>query len=168
MLTKADGTKFGKTEGGTVWLDPELTSPYAFHQFWLNAEDAKVMDYLKIFSCRSHDELAELAEQTEQAPYKRLAQRALADDVTDLVHGVEARKAADEAARALFGRGELAALDDATISAVMGRSRQPRSPPGTASCRRSWMHWRPAVWSPQSRLRAGRSRKAAPTSTMRR
>ncbi|MCT3002555.1 tyrosine--tRNA ligase [Propionibacterium freudenreichii] len=120
LLTKADGTKFGKTEGGTVWLDPELTSPYAFHQFWLNAEDAKVMDYLKIFSFRSHDELAELAEQTEQAPYKRLAQRALADDVTDLVHGVEARKAADEAARALFGRGELAALDDATISAVMG------------------------------------------------
>ncbi len=120
LLTKADGTKFGKTEGGTVWLDPELTSPYAFHQFWLNAEDAKVMDYLKIFSFRSRDEIAELAEQTAAAPHKRIAQRALADDVTDLVHGVDARRAADLAAQALFGRGELESLDADTLKSVMG------------------------------------------------
>ncbi|GAA2178793.1 tyrosine--tRNA ligase [Brooklawnia cerclae] len=119
LLTKADGTKFGKTETGTVWVDPELTSPFAFHQFWLNAEDAKVVDYLKIFSWRTRDEIAELDDQTRNRPQARAAQRALADDITDLVHGRAERESAELAGRALFGRGELAALPPGTLSAVM-------------------------------------------------
>ena len=119
LLTKADGTKFGKTESGTVWLDPTLTSPYAFHQFFLNAEDAKVVDYLKVFSFRSREEIEALAQATIDAPYKREAQRALADDVTDLVHGVAEREAAVAAASALFGRGELAELSAQTLDGVV-------------------------------------------------
>ena len=119
LLTKADGTKFGKTESGTVWLDPTLTSPYAFHQFFLNAEDAKVVDYLKVFSFRSREEIEALAQATIDAPYKREAQRALADDVTDLVHGVVEREAAVAAASALFGRGELAELSAQTLDGVV-------------------------------------------------
>ena len=119
LLTKADGTKFGKTESGTVWLDPELTSPYAFHQFFLNAEDAKVIDYLKVFSFRSREEIEALEQATIDAPFKREAQRALADDVTDIVHGVEERQAAVAAAGALFGRGELAELTPETLESVI-------------------------------------------------
>lgn len=119
LLTKADGTKFGKTESGTVWLDADMTSPYAFHQFFLNAEDAKVIDYLKVFSPRSQDEIAELERATADTPHLRLAQRALADDVTDLVHGVVERQAATDAAHALFGRGELRDLPQATLAAAM-------------------------------------------------
>lgn len=119
LITKADGTKFGKTEGGAVWLDPELTSPYAFHQFFLNAEDAKVIEYLKVFTFRTPEEIAELEKATAEAPFKREAQKALADDVTDFVHGVEQRKAAVAAAQALFGRGELGELDDITLAGVM-------------------------------------------------
>lgn len=119
LLTKSDGTKFGKTESGTVWIDPDLTSAFAFHQFWLNAEDAKVIDYLKIFSWRDRDEIAELEKMTADAPHKRAAQHALADDVTDLVHGSDQRKAADLAGQALFGRGEIRDLDDATIASLM-------------------------------------------------
>lgn len=118
LLTKSDGTKFGKTETGTVWVDAELTSPYAFHQFWLNAEDAKVIDYLKIFSSRDRDEILQLAHETETAPHKRAAQRALADDVTDLVHGIEAREGAVAAAEALFGRGDLAALAPSSLDSL--------------------------------------------------
>ena len=119
LLTKADGTKFGKTEAGTVWLDPELTSPYALHQFFLNAEDAKVIDYLKVFSFRSREEIEELERATGAEPHKRAAQRALADDVTDLVHGVSEREAVSHAAAALFGRGDLADLPVATLESVM-------------------------------------------------
>ncbi len=119
LLTKADGTKFGKTEAGTVWLDPNLTSTYAFHQFFLNAEDAKVIDYLKVFSFRTREEIEELERATDAEPHKRAAQRALADDVTDLVHGVDEREAASAAAGALFGRGELADLPAPTLEGVM-------------------------------------------------
>lgn len=119
LLTKADGSKFGKTETGTVWIDPELTSPFAFHQFWLNAEDAKVIDYLKIFSWRSREEIEDLERQTQEAPFKRAAQRALADDITDLVHGVEERRSAEAAAAALFGRGELRELPEHVLAGVM-------------------------------------------------
>lgn len=119
LLTKADGTKFGKTEGGTVWLDPEMTSPYALHQFFLNAEDSKVIEYLKTFSPRSHDEIAHIEEETAAAPHKRLAQRALADDVADLVHGVPEREAAVAAAAAIFGRAELNTLPEQTVRAVV-------------------------------------------------
>lgn len=119
LLTKADGTKFGKTEAGTVWLDPNLTSTYAFHQFFLNAEDAKVIDYLKVFSFRTRAEIEDLERATEAEPHKRAAQRALADDVTDLVHGVTEREAASAAAGALFGRGELTDLPADTLAGVM-------------------------------------------------
>lgn len=119
LVTKADGTKFGKTESGTVWLDPELTSPYAFHQFFLNAEDAKVIDYLKVFSMRTREEIEDLERATEAEPYKRLAQRALADDVTDLVHGTGEREAAVKAAAALFGREELGTLSEATLASAL-------------------------------------------------
>ena len=119
LLTKADGTKFGKTESGTVWLDGTLTSPYAFHQFFLNAEDSKVIDYLKVFSFRSREEIEELERATIDAPFKREAQRALADDVTDLVHGVAEREAAVAAASALFGRGELERLAPSTLEGVL-------------------------------------------------
>ncbi len=118
LLTKADGTKFGKTEAGTVWLDPEMTSPYAFHQFFLNAEDSQVGSYLKIFTTRSAEEIADLERQTAEAPHLRAAQRALADDITDLVHSVAERQAATAAAGALFGRGELAGLDAGVLAAV--------------------------------------------------
>ncbi|HML51874.1 MAG TPA: tyrosine--tRNA ligase [Propionicimonas sp.] len=118
LLTKADGTKFGKTETGTVWLDPAMTSPYAFHQFFLNAEDAMVGTYLKIFSERGREEIDELLRQTNEAPHLRAAQRALADDITDLVHSRAEREAATSAAAAIFGRGELQDLDSATLAAV--------------------------------------------------
>ena len=119
LLTKADGTKFGKTESGTVWLDPNMTSPYAFHQFFLNAEDTKVVEYLKIFTRRSAEEIAELERQTTESPHLRAAQRALADDITDLVHSPEERKAAAAAAAALFGRDDLAGLPEPTLRAVV-------------------------------------------------
>ncbi len=119
LLTKADGTKFGKTESGTVWLDENLTSVYAFHQFFLNAEDAKVIDYLKVFSFRSREEIEALEQATIDAPHKREAQRALADDVTDLVHGRAEREAAAAAAQALFGRGELQELSAHTLDGVV-------------------------------------------------
>lgn len=131
LLTKADGTKFGKTESGTVWLDPEMTSPYAFHQFFLNAEDAKVIDYLKVFSDRGRDELEDLARQTAEEPHRRAAQRALADDVTDLVHGQAEREAAVDAAAALFGRGDLRALSEGSLAGVakeVGGGSLPREP----------------------------------------
>ena len=118
LLTKADGTKFGKTEAGTVWLDPTMTSPYAFHQFFLNAEDQMVIDYLKIFTVRSPEEIAELELLTGQQPQLRAAQRALADDITDLVHSRAERNAATAAAAALFGQGELRELPQATLEAV--------------------------------------------------
>ncbi len=118
LLTKADGTKFGKSESGTIWLDPQLTSPYAFHQFFLSAEDSMVGTYLRIFSPRGKEEIEALERQTTESPHLRAAQRALADDVTDLVHGVEDRKAAVAAADALFGRGALGELPEPTLRAV--------------------------------------------------
>ncbi|WP_347348878.1 tyrosine--tRNA ligase [Nigerium sp.] len=118
LLTKADGTKFGKTEQGTVWLDPDMTSPYAFHQFFLNAEDSQVMGYLKIFSPRSREEIGDIGRQQAEKPFLRVAQRALADDVTDLVHGRENRVAAERAASAIFGRSELSELNAGVLAAV--------------------------------------------------
>ena len=123
LLTKADGTKFGKTESGTVWLDPAMTTPYAFHQFFLNAEDTKVIEYLKVFSERPRDEIDELERQTVEAPHRRAAQRALADDITALVHSPTERDAAVAAAAALFGRSDLAAADRAD-----GGQRRPGAP----------------------------------------
>ncbi len=118
LLTKADGTKFGKTESGTVWLDPSLTSPYAFSQFWLNADDRDVMKYLKVFSFRPVDELDAIEEEFAAAPHSRLAQKVLAEDVTTMVHGREQYEQAIAAASALFGGGRLEELDPATLGAA--------------------------------------------------
>jgi tyrosyl-tRNA synthetase len=119
LITKADGTKFGKTESGTVWLDRELTSPYAFYQFWIQAEDAMVGTYLRAFTWLTHDEIAELERLTTEKPQAREDQRALARAVTALVHGEDEVARAEAASRALFGRGELAALDAATLAAAV-------------------------------------------------
>jgi len=119
LLTKADGTKFGKSEGGAIWLDPELTSPYAFHQFFLNAEDEKVVEYLKVMTFRARAEIAALEKATKERPAAREAQRALADDVTTLVHGAEQTERAKAAAAALFGRHALGEVDAATLSSAL-------------------------------------------------
>jgi tyrosyl-tRNA synthetase len=119
LVTKADGTKFGKTESGTVWLDEEMTSPYAFYQFWLNCEDSEVVSLLKFFTFRSRAEIEELARATEEKPHLRTAQRALADDVTTLVHGAAETQRIKAASAALFGSGELAELRPATLGAAL-------------------------------------------------
>jgi tyrosyl-tRNA synthetase len=116
LITKADGTKFGKTESGTVWLDPTLTSPYSFYQFWLNQADADVVGYLKVFTFLSRDEIGELERAVAEEPFKREAQRVLAREVTVLVHGEQAADAVIQASQSLFGRGELAGLDEATLA----------------------------------------------------
>lgn len=118
LITKADGTKFGKTESGTVWLDESLTSPYAFSQFWLNADDRDVVKYLKVFSFRSLEEIEQIEAEFTAAPHTRLAQKVLAEDVTTLVHGKEKYEQAIAAAAALFGGGELASLDASTLGAA--------------------------------------------------
>ena len=119
LVTKADGTKYGKTEGGALWLDPEMMSPYAFHQFWLNVEDEKVVELLKIFTFLGRDEIEALAVQTAEKPFLRAGQKALADEVTTLVHGAEETAQAKAAAAALFGGGDLAALEPATLGAAL-------------------------------------------------
>ncbi|MFE3142815.1 tyrosine--tRNA ligase [Streptomyces scopuliridis] len=119
LMTKADGTKFGKTEGGAVWLDPEMTTPYAFYQFWLNVDDRDISAYSRILSFRSQAELEELERATAERPQARAAQRALAEELTTLVHGAEQCAAVVAASRALFGQGELAGLDEATLSAAL-------------------------------------------------
>ncbi|GHG43105.1 tyrosine--tRNA ligase [Flavimobilis marinus] len=121
LITKADGTKFGKSEGGAVWLAPDMMSPYAFYQFWVNADDADVVGWLKIFTFRTREEIDELAAAVQDRPQAREAQRVLAADVTTLVHGAEATAQAIAASQALFGRGDLASIDAATLaSAVVG------------------------------------------------
>lgn len=115
LITKADGTKFGKSEGGAVWLDAGMMSPYAFYQFWINAADEDVIGWLKTFTFRSREEIDALQVSMEEKPFLREAQKALAFDVTALVHGEDATNQAIEAASALFGRGELTGLDLATL-----------------------------------------------------
>ncbi|WP_144682932.1 tyrosine--tRNA ligase [Cellulosimicrobium sp. TH-20] len=119
LITKADGTKFGKTEGGAVWLDADMMSPYAFYQFWLNAADDDVVRFLKIFTFRSREEIAELEAAVQERPGAREAQRTLAADVTTLVHGAAATDAVVAASQALFGRGELDGLDERTLEAAV-------------------------------------------------
>ncbi|MBM7026181.1 tyrosine--tRNA ligase [Clavibacter zhangzhiyongii] len=120
LITNSDGTKFGKSEGNAVWLDPELTSPYAFYQFWLNTDDADVIHRLRIFTFLDRARIEELAWAVESEPFRREAQRTLAWEVTSLVHGVGATESAIAAAQALFGQGELAALDERTLLGVLG------------------------------------------------
>ncbi|MEU3114746.1 tyrosine--tRNA ligase [Micromonospora chalcea] len=119
LVTKSDGTKFGKSESGAIWLDPQMTSPYAFYQFWVNADDRDVSRYLRYFSFRSREELEELEKATAERPQARLAQRALAEELTTLVHGERETAQAVAASQALFGRGSLDELAPETLRAAL-------------------------------------------------
>ena len=115
LITKADGTKFGKTESGTVWLDPQLTTPYAFYQFWMNADDRDVSNYVRVFTFLGPEDVAELERSVVERPAARVAQRTLAREVTGMVHGADVATRVEQASRALFGAGELAELDADTL-----------------------------------------------------
>lgn len=122
LVTKADGTKFGKTEGASIWLDPAMTSPYAFYQFWINTDDRDVHRYLRYFSFRSHDELLELEAASAERPAAREAQRALAEELTTLLHGKDECTQAIAASQALFGRGSLDELSASTLRAALSEA----------------------------------------------
>jgi tyrosyl-tRNA synthetase len=119
LLTKADGTKFGKTAGGSVWLDPEMTSPYAFFQYWLNTDDKDVINFLKVFSFKSHEEIAILESKHKENPGLREAHRELARELTSLVHSPDVAMRVEEAAKALFGQGDLSQLDLPTLTSAL-------------------------------------------------
>ncbi|MHA3723956.1 tyrosine--tRNA ligase [Leucobacter sp. HY1910] len=116
LITNSDGTKFGKSEGNAIWLNPEMCSPYAFYQFWLNQADADVVERLKVFTFLSRAEIEEYAQQVADEPFKRAAQKRLALEVTTLVHGQAATQGAIDASAALFGRGDLETLDALTLA----------------------------------------------------
>jgi tyrosyl-tRNA synthetase len=131
LVTAADGTKFGKsTGGGSLWLDPEMTSPYAWYQYFINTADADVIRYLRWFTFLSADELAELEAATAERPQQRAAQRRLARELTVLVHGEAATEAVEHASRALFGQGELDRLDEATLAAALRETSVAELKPG--------------------------------------
>jgi len=121
LLQKADGTKFGKTAGGSVWLDPEMTSPYAFYQYWLGTDDADVERFLKTFSFKSRKELEELFVELKNNPGARVAHRALARELTTLVHGESECEQAEAAAEALFGQGEISDLSEKTLASALSQ-----------------------------------------------
>jgi tyrosyl-tRNA synthetase len=121
LIKKADGTKFGKTESGSVWLDPEKTSPYAFYQFWLNASDTDSANYIRIFTLKSKDEIEALEAQHAEAPHLRVLQKAIAEDITTRVHGAEALQTAIAASNILFGKStaeDLRSLSEKDFFAV--------------------------------------------------
>jgi tyrosyl-tRNA synthetase len=122
LITKPDGTKYGKSEGGAIWLSPELMSPYAFHQFWLNRADAELPGLLRVFTFRTRQEIDDLEREIAEHPAARTAQRVLADDLTSLVHGPEETVRATAAGHALFGRGELRELDERTLGAALAEA----------------------------------------------
>lgn len=120
LVTDSEGKKFGKsTGGGNLWLDPEMTTPYAWYQYFINTADADVVNYLRWFTFLEAGELAELEEATRDRPHQRAAQRRLARELTTLVHGEDATRSVEHASQALFGRGELAALDEPTLAAAL-------------------------------------------------
>jgi tyrosyl-tRNA synthetase len=119
LITKPDGTKYGKTEGGTIWLNPQMTSPYAFYQFWINRTDEEVPGLLKVYTFLDRAEIEALERDIAERPAARLAQRRLADEVTALVHGAAEHAQAVAASQALFGQGELRDLDDRTLAAAL-------------------------------------------------
>ena len=119
LLTRSDGTKYGKTDGGALWLDPEMLSPYTFHQFWLNTEDDKVGELLRVFTFLPREEIEALEKQTQEQPWLRAGQKALADHVTTLVHGEDETAHAKAAAAALFGGGDLHELQGTTLGAAL-------------------------------------------------
>ncbi|OBJ83158.1 tyrosine--tRNA ligase [Mycobacterium asiaticum] len=131
LVTSADGKKFGKsTGGGSLWLDPQMTSPYAWYQYFVNTADADVIRYLRWFTFLSADELAELEQATAERPQQRTAQRRLATELTVMVHGEAATEAVQHASRALFGQGELDRLDEATLSAALRETSVAELKPG--------------------------------------
>jgi tyrosyl-tRNA synthetase len=119
LLTKPDGTKYGKTEDGAIWLSPDLMSPYAFHQYWLNRSDAEVPGLLRVFTFRGREEIEDLERQIAARPAARHAQRVLADDLTTLVHGADETAKATAAGRALFGQADLRDLGEPTLAAAV-------------------------------------------------
>jgi tyrosyl-tRNA synthetase len=119
LLTKADGTKFGKTAGGSVWLDSAMTSPYAFFQYWLNTDDKDVINFLKVFSFQSHGEITALENAHKENPGLREAHRALARELTALVHSQVTTDRVEAAAKALFGQGDLTELDEETLAGAL-------------------------------------------------
>ncbi len=116
LITKPDGTKYGKTEDGAIWISPDLMSPYAFYQFWLNVGDSEVPGLLKVFTFRSREQIEDLIAQTAERPQARAGQRALAEDLTTLVHGADATARVIAASRALFGQGDLHDVDQPTLA----------------------------------------------------
>ena len=130
LITNADGKKFGKSEGNAIWLDSELTSPYAMYQFWLNTDDADVIDRLKVFTFLTRDEIAEYEKSVAEEPFKREAQRRLALEVTELVHSKLEAESARDASLALFGSGDLAGLDEKTLSSALAELPSAKLPRG--------------------------------------
>ncbi|GGG11227.1 tyrosine--tRNA ligase [Rhodococcoides trifolii] len=131
LVTAADGTKFGKsTGGGSLWLDPDMTSPYAWFQYFVNTADADVVKYLRWFTFLSEDELAELENATNERPHAREAQKRLAAEMTTLVHGADNTRAVELASSALFGRGELRDLDEKTLEAALREASVAELPAG--------------------------------------
>jgi len=122
LITKPDGTKYGKTDGGAIWLSPELMSPYAFHQYWLNRSDAEAPGLLRVFTFRSRAEIEDLEREIADRPAARTAQRVLADDLTRLVHGAAETARATAAGRALFGQADLRDLDEETLAAALAEA----------------------------------------------
>jgi tyrosyl-tRNA synthetase len=123
LITKPDGTKYGKSEGGALWLSADLMSPYAFYQFWLNVEDVGVGSLLRVFTFRTREEIATLEAAVVERPQAREAQRVLAEDMTTLVHGAQECARVVAASRALFGQGSLEDLDEATLAAALAEVR---------------------------------------------
>ncbi|MDL9980573.1 tyrosine--tRNA ligase [Microbacterium candidum] len=119
LITNSDGTKFGKSEGNAIWLDAEMCSPYAFYQFWLNTDDRDVVERLKIFTFLTRAEIDEYERLVEVEPYRRAAQRRLAEEVTTLVHGTDATASVIAASEALFGQGDLTALDPSVLRSAL-------------------------------------------------
>ena len=119
LITKPDGTKYGKTEGGAIWISADLMSPYAFYQFWINRSDAEVPNLLRVFTFRTREEIDDLERQTRESPAARLGQRVLAEDVTTLVHGAQECARVIAASRAMFGQGDLAELPEPTLAAAL-------------------------------------------------
>ncbi len=130
LVTRADGTKYGKTEGGALWLSPEMMAPWAFYQFWLNVEDEKVGELLRIFTFLSREEIEELDVQTAEKPFLRAGQKALAEHVTTLVHGRGETEKIKAAAAALFGGGDLRSLSTPTLAAALREAGATQVEPG--------------------------------------
>ena len=131
LITNSDGTKFGKSEGNAIWLDAEMCSPYRMYQFWLNTDDSDVIDRLKVFTFLTRAEIEKYEELVRTEPFRRAAQKRLALEVSTTVHGVEATRAVIAASEALFGQGDLAALDAATLRSALEELPNARVAAGT-------------------------------------